>query len=62
LAAYLLIFYSSRLAADGAIFEDIQRGLTSPDKPGPGSIGAREERVHAFQSRVVKAIEEGDWH
>jgi phenylpropionate dioxygenase-like ring-hydroxylating dioxygenase large terminal subunit len=44
------------LAADGAIFEDIQRGLTSPDKPGPGSIGAREERVHAFQSWVVKAV------
>jgi phenylpropionate dioxygenase-like ring-hydroxylating dioxygenase large terminal subunit len=45
------------LAEDGALFEDIQRGLASPDKPGPGSIGAREERVHAFQSWIIESLE-----
>jgi phenylpropionate dioxygenase-like ring-hydroxylating dioxygenase large terminal subunit len=46
------------LAADGALFADIQRGVTSPDKPGPGSIGAREERVHAFQGWVKATVGE----
>jgi phenylpropionate dioxygenase-like ring-hydroxylating dioxygenase large terminal subunit len=50
-------YITNVLEADGALFAHIQRGLASPDKPGPGSIGAREERVHAFQSWVLKATE-----
>jgi phenylpropionate dioxygenase-like ring-hydroxylating dioxygenase large terminal subunit len=44
------------IAEDEPLFADMQRGLASPDHAGPGVLGAREERVHAFQAWVAKKV------
>jgi choline monooxygenase len=49
-------FVGQVLAEDGAILGAVQRGLTSPEKSGPGALGAREERVHLFQQWVANRV------
>lgn len=55
--SFIRRFVGRVLAEDCAIHGAIQRGLASPEKPGPGSIGAREERVHAFQAWIASRVE-----
>lgn len=51
-ALFIRPFVGRVLREDLAVHGAIQRGLASPDKPGPGSISAREERIYAFQRWV----------
>jgi choline monooxygenase len=44
---------------DEPIFAAMQRGLASPEHAGPGVLGAREERVHAFQRWIADRVGQG---
>lgn len=44
------------LREDAAVYADVQRGMTASTLRGV--LGAREERVHAFQSYIARAVTE----
>ncbi|MEO8498634.1 MAG: hypothetical protein ABI614_26535, partial [Planctomycetota bacterium] len=48
-------FAKQVLEEDAAILPAVQRGVESLDKPSPGLISAREERVFHFQEYISKA-------
>lgn len=63
--AHRLLRFGGRLLGrriqdeDASIAGPVQRGLSSADQPhGGGLISAREERVFAFQERILKAVGE----
>ena len=47
------------LEEDFGVLPNLQKGLESPDRPTPGYISVREERVHHFQRYIDDAMHPG---